>query len=53
MILDSQKTLDQRRFNAPKIIENENVSLELCAAKEHRANILIKTREKTPPFNLL
>ena len=35
MILDSQKTLDQRGFNAPKIIQIDFVSSELCSLKEH------------------
>ena len=41
MILDSQKALDQRRFNAPKIIENENADSELCSVKEHHAKVLV------------
>ena len=46
MILYSQKTLDQRRFNAPKIIENENMT-EMCSVKEHHAEVLVgsKTHE--------
>ena len=40
MILDSQKTLDQAFFNAPKIIENYWLSSELRLAKEHYVEAL-------------
>ena len=44
MILDSQKTLDHCRFNAPKIIKNEFVSSELCSSKEHHAQVLAESK---------
>ena len=44
MILDAQKTLDHRGFNAPKIIKNENVNSELCSFKQHHAQVLAENK---------
>ena len=50
MILDSQKTLDQRGFNAPKIIKNENVNSELCSFKQHHAQVLAENKNYQNPI---
>ena len=44
MILNAQKTLDQRGFSAPKIIKNENVNSELCSFKQHHAQVLAESK---------
>ena len=50
MFLDSQKTLDQRGFNAPKIIKNENVNSELCSFKQHHAQVLAESKHHENPI---
>ena len=42
MILDAQKTSAQRRFNAPKIIQNLSARSELCPVKEHHVEGILK-----------
>ena len=43
MILDARETPAQRRFNAPKIIENPSASSEPRADKEHHVEGIFKS----------
>ena len=42
MILDSQETLHQRRYHAPKIIEKRQASSELSPGKEHHVERILE-----------
>ncbi len=45
MILNARKTPAQRRYNAPKIIQNRSASSELWLGKEHHVGEILKSEE--------
>ena len=45
MILDARKTPAQRRYNAPKIIQNRSASSELWRGKEQHVGEILESEE--------